>query len=149
MMDEISEATQGGAVLENTGDNAIFIKAIHRAVGMGVNAANLDEVVIFLEKEIDGYRDKIEAIQTALNEKCDKIKCLENRNATQAQTIKNQEKERNEQIKELKTRLNAIYGTSQLEAVQENTGAEIIKALSDNGYNISINLFKDNESEES
>lgn len=48
----------------------------------------------------------------------------------------------------MKTRLNAIYGTSQLEAVQENTAGEIIKALSDNGYNISINLFKNDESED-
>lgn len=69
MMDEISEATQGGAVLENTGDNAIFIKAINRAVGMRVNTANLDEVVIFLEKEIDGYRDKIERLEAYIDGK--------------------------------------------------------------------------------
>lgn len=48
----------------------------------------------------------------------------------------------------MKTRLNAVYGISQLEAVQENAAGEIIKALSDNGYNISINLFKNDESEE-
>lgn len=53
-----------------------------------------------------------------------------------------------EKIEKLKSRLNSIYGTSRLEAVQENTVAEIIKALSDNGYNtITVNCYKDIESE--
>lgn len=47
--------------------------------------------------------------------------------------------------------MNTIYGVhgiSQLEAVQENTATEIIKALADNGYNtITINCYKDIESE--
>lgn len=51
-------------------------------------------------------------------------------------------------IEVLKTRSNTIYGTTQLEAVQENTAAKIIKALADNGYNtITINCYKDIESE--
>ena len=55
------------------------------------------------------------------------------------------------QNRALKMRLNGFYGDknfTQLEAVQENTAAEIIKALSDNGYNtITINCYKDIESE--
>lgn len=73
-------------------------------------------MIVFLENEIDMYRDKIAKL---LDEKT-----------------------------EMKTRLNAVYGISQLEAVKENTAGEIIKALADNGYNISINLFKNDESEE-
>lgn len=72
-------------------------------------------MIVFLENEIDMYRDKIAKL---LDEK-----------------------------EIMKTRLNAVYGISQLESVQENTAGEIIKALSDNGYNISINLFKNDESE--
>ena len=56
-----------------------------------------------------------------------------------------------EKIEKLKSRLNSIYGaknyTETLEAIQESTAGEIIKALSDNGYNVSINLFKNDESE--
>lgn len=94
----------------------IFAKAVRRAKVNGVEEFDRYGVIVFLENEIDMYRDKIAKL---LDEK-----------------------------QELKTRLNAIYGVSQLEAVQENTAAEIIKALSDNGYNISINLFKNDESEE-
>lgn len=44
---------------------------------------------------------------------------------------------------------NAREMPAQLEAVQENTATEIIKALADNGYNtITINCYKDTESEE-
>lgn len=44
---------------------------------------------------------------------------------------------------------NARETPTRLEAVRENTAAEIIKALSDNGYNtITINCYKDTESEE-
>lgn len=94
-------------------DQEQFTKALNRAGNSGVEIADLCNVVVFLENEIDMYRDKIGKL---LDEK-----------------------------EELKTRLNAIYGTSQLEAVQENTKAnEIIKALADNGYKtITINCYKD------
>lgn len=94
----------------------IFAKAVRRAKVNGVEEYDRYGVIVFLENEIDMYRDKIGKL---LDEK-----------------------------EVMKTRLNAIYGTSQLEAVQENTAGEIIKALSDNGYNISINLFKNDESED-
>ena len=94
-------------------DQEQFTKALNRARNSGVEIAELCNVVVFLENEIDMYRDKIGKL---LDEK-----------------------------EESKTRLNAIYGTSQLEAVQENTKANgIIKALADNGYKtITINCYKD------
>ena len=47
-----------------------------------------------------------------------------------------------------KALINRESETTTLKAVQENTTAEIIKALSENGYNtITINCYKDIESE--
>lgn len=109
-MDEMSEATQGGAVFENTGDNSVFITCIDMARRSGINPTHYDEVIIFLGKKIDYYRDK--------------IKYLENR-------LYNKDIKTNESI-------------TTLEGVQSNTTAEIIKALSDNGYNtIVMNCHKD------
>lgn len=69
-------------------------KAIGRARNAHVDLTSNFDVVVFLEKEIDRYREKIK----------------------------------------------------QLEAVQDNTVGEIIKALSDNGFNsISINIYKSKE----
>lgn len=89
----------------------IFAKAVRRAKVNGVSEFDRYGVIVFLENEIDMYRDKIAKL---LDEKAES---------------------------------NNGYNLSQLEAVQENTAGEIIKALSDNGYNISINLFKNDESE--
>lgn len=91
----------------------IFAKAVRRAKVNGVEEFDRYGVIVFLENEIDMYRDKI-------------AKLLE-------------EKE------EMKTNFNSI---SQLEAVQKNTLQQIIKAISESGYNISINCFKNDESEE-
>lgn len=103
----------------NMEEHEIFTNAIKRAKNSGVEIAELCNVVVFLEKEIDSYRNKIEYLE--------------------------------HHIEVLKTRMNAIYGVhgiSQLNAVRENTAAEIIKALADNGYNtITINCYKDIESE--
>lgn len=90
----------------------IFAKAVRRAKINGVEEYDRYGVIVFLENEIDMYRDKIAKL---LDEKAES---------------------------------NNGYNLSQLEAVQENTAGKIIKALSDNGYNISINLFKNDESEE-
>lgn len=87
----------------------IFAKAVRRAKVNGVSEFDRYGVIVFLENEIDMYRDKIAKL---LDEKAES------------------------------------NFTSQLEAVRESTAGEIIKALSDNGYNISINLFKNDESEE-
>lgn len=105
-MNELSESIHN--------DREIYAKAVRRAKVNGVGEFDRYGVIVFLETEIDMYRDKI------------------------AKLLDGKEK--------LKTRLNAIYGTSQLEAVQENTAGEIIKALADNGYNtITINCYKDIE----
>lgn len=94
-------------------DREIFAKAVRRAKVSGVEEFDRYGVIVFLENEIDMYRDKIG-------------KLLE-------------EKE------ELTTRLNHM---SQLDAVQENGAAEIIKALADSGFNtITINCYRDSESE--
>lgn len=107
-MNELSEAIHN--------DREIFAKAVRRAKVNGVEEYDRYGVIVFLEKEIDMYRNKIEKL---LDEK-----------------------------EKLKTRLNAVDGTTRLEAVQENTTAEIIKALADNGYNtIAINCYKDIEKE--
>lgn len=46
----------------------------------------------------------------------------------------------------METGLNTMHYVSQLEAVQENAVGEIIKALSDNGFNnISMNIYKTKE----
>lgn len=104
-MNELSEAIHN--------DRNIFAKAVRRAKVSGVEEYDRYGVIVFLENEIDMYRDKI-------------AKLLE-------------EKE------EMKTKFNSV---SQLEAVQENTTAGIIKALADNGYNtITINCYKDIEKE--
>jgi hypothetical protein len=63
---------------------------------------------------------------------------------------------KHKRISELENLVHKMYGEcvrpneyTQLEAVQQSTTAEIIKALSDNGYNtITINCYKDTESEE-
>ena len=97
-------------------DKEIYEKAARRAKANGVDATKYSDIIVFLENEIDMYRDKI---NTLLNEK-----------------------------EIMETRINSICGVSQLEAVQENTTTEIIKALADNGYNtITINCYKDIESE--
>lgn len=122
-MNELSEAIHN--------DRDIFAKAVRRAKINGVEEYDRYGVIVYLENEIDCYREKIKGMQAALDNKCD--------------TIAN-----------LKQIVNRMYGecikiqpTTQLEAVQQNTTAEIIKALSDNGYNtITINCYKDLESEE-
>lgn len=47
-------------------DNEVFTKALNRARNSGVEIIELCNVVVFLEKEIDMYRDKI---ATLLDEK--------------------------------------------------------------------------------
>ena len=122
-MNELSETIHN--------DRDIFAKAVRRAKINGVEEYDRYGVIVYLENEIDSYRNKINAMQAALDNKCDKIT-------------------------DLKQLVNRIYGecikiqpSTQLDAVQQSVTAEIIKALSDNGYNtITINCYKDTESEE-
>lgn len=112
-------------------DKELYEIAVKRARNCGVVSSNSFDIIVCLEKEIECYRNKIAAMQTALDNKSDKIA-------------------------DLKRLVHRMYGecikiqpTTQLEAVYESTAVEIIKALSDNGYNtITINCYKDIESEE-
>lgn len=82
-----------------------------------------DNIIIALEKECEHYRDKIGNLESQIKEAAGVIT-------------------------ELHRRLEAINETT-LEAVQDNTMGDIIKALADNGYNtITINCYKGIESEE-
>lgn len=115
-----------GDTFENTGDNSVFITCIDRARRSGINPTHYDEVIIFLGKEIDCY--------------CEIIEHFENIVAKQRGEIAN--------LQGFRSAVNSHYGFTQLEAVPESTAGEIIKALSDNNYNIiTINCYKDNESE--
>ena len=92
-------------------DEEIFEKTVRRIKNTWGTMSH-SEIIICLAKEIDCYRNKINCMQAALDEKSDKIK-------------------------NLKTHF------SELEEIRENAVGEIIKALSDNGYdNITISAFK-------
>lgn len=112
--------------MRNLNDDEIYEKAVKCYLNATHNTNVLYErVIVFLEKEIMCYRDKIEHLETCLDGMKEKTTRLE-------QTIG---KMYGECIK--------IQPSETLEAVQENTAAEIIKALADNGYNtITINCYK-------
>lgn len=100
--------------IHTTHDRECFERAIKRAKFCG--AYSTFDTIVFLEKEIDSYRNTIEKMKTIPNA----------------------------------ARIAAGFEpVAQLEAVQENTVNEIIKALANNGYNtITINCYRDTESEE-
>jgi hypothetical protein len=93
-------------------DKEIYEKAARRAKANGVDMTIYSNI-IFLEKEIDDYRAKIQRMKAyidGVNERAARL-------AQQPTT---------------------------LEAMQENTTTEIIKALSDNGFKtITINCYKE------
>lgn len=102
-------------------DIELFNQAIARyKTATCKNGFNFDKVISFLENEIQQYRETIKNLESYIEDLNHKNEILS-------------------------------YGVekTQLEAVQENTTAgEIIKALSENGYNtITINCYKDIESE--
>lgn len=86
-------------------DDEYFERATKRAKLFGQYSTF--DVIVFLEKQIEGYKEKIDELTAKAKR------------------------------------------TAQLEAVQGNTIDDIIKALSENGYNmISVNAYKNTESEE-
>lgn len=90
-------------------DREFFERATKRAGRYGANTTF--DAIVFLEKEIEEYRNKTDTLTKII--------------------------------------YNTARKTTQLEAVQENTVNEIIKALANNGYNtITINCYRDTESEE-
>ena len=129
-MNELSESIYN--------DRNIFAKAVRRAKVNGVEEFDRYGVIVFLEKEIDSYRERIEAMHTALNEKCEKMSYYEERIECLHERLVNMQGD-------LKAACDKVVT---LESAKENTAGEIIKALSDNGYtNISVNFYK-TESEE-
>lgn len=113
-------------------DQEYYEKAVARAENNTpqTKVLNFREIIIFLEKEIGRYREKINCMDAYIEGK-------------------------HKRIAELERLVHKLYGecikiepTTQLDAVKESTAAEIIKALADNGYNtITINCYKDIESE--
>lgn len=69
----------------NMKDMEIYEKAVKRAKVNGVDVMNYTDTVIFLEKEIDMYRDKIAKL---LEEKEDMKTCLAVRKTTASEIIK-------------------------------------------------------------
>lgn len=94
-------------------DKEIYEKAARRAKANGVDVTMYSNIIVFLEKEIDDYRAKIQRMEAY----------IDGQNARAARLAQQ---------------------PITLEAVQENTTTEIIKALSDNGFKtITINCYKE------
>ena len=108
-------------------DNVVFAKCIERAQRSGVNISNLDDVIVFLGREIDRYWDKLIHLESRIEELHGELHVA------------------NKALHE------ATMGTVQettLEAVKESTTSEIIKVLSEHGYNtITVNCYKDTDTE--
>lgn len=106
--------------------NAVFAKCVKRAKNSGVNVLKPTDVIVFLGREIEDYRRKLDYAESRIQAPCEeqmRISQLEQ-----------------ELIKERKV----LDKTSTLEAIQENGITEIIKALSDNGFKtITINCYKE------
>lgn len=97
-------------------DNKIFEKAYERAKKAIGDRSSLTEMIVFLEKEIDDYRRKLDYAEKRIQALC----------AQQMQNIQIEQK-LNKERKELH---------------KPATAAEIIKAAAVNGYDITINFFK-------
>ena len=119
----------------------LFNQAIARyKTATGKNGFN-DEVIVFLENEIEQYREKIKNLESDINDY--KYACYEK--AVEIRKLCRMCDDFKVQNERLKAQNETV---TTLDAVQENGAAEIIKALSNNGYNtITINCYKDNESE--
>lgn len=93
-------------------DAALYDKTIERLKVMRVDVTHMIPTVVALVKEIDTYRGRIDAL--------------------------------NSYVGELHGQIDALKATSSavLEAMPDSTLDSIIKAISDNGYEITINLFK-------
>ena len=88
------------------------------------NEANFDEVITFLENEIEQYRETIKNLESYIED----LKNDNNDLSFYVKTGKEHIKFLRKHVKEL-TDANTI-----LEKTQNDTFAEIIKALSENGY---------------
>lgn len=123
-------------------ENEAYDRAIKRMGNIGIDACYQSLIIAVLqlkietqEKEIDSYHEKITNLEQAL----DGSKRILADETTKAQ----------KRIEELQDQLRIARNSvqfSQLEAVtQESTLGEIIKAMAESGYNISISLYKSEE----
>lgn len=114
--------------------NVLHNQTIYRLYKNGVDVTNSVDVVVALQNEIDIYREEIEREREINGDLREKINHMERVFAAQ-----------NRIVSKLKI-CSCTNDPTTCEAVQENTTAEIIKALADNGYNtITINCYKDIE----
>lgn len=108
-------------------DKDIFEKAVTRARGNAIARGKKDgisdyEIIIELEREIDYYRERILNFQDVLKRK----------NIIIAELKEQRER-----------RINDMQNApAVLEQLSDNAFNGIIKAAAENGYSISINLFK-------
>lgn len=102
----------GDAIKISEKDADLYGKTIERLKVMRVDVTHMIPTVAALAKEIETYRGRIDAL--------------------------------NSYVGELHGQIDALKATSSavLEAMPDSTLDSIIKAISDNGYEITINLFK-------
>lgn len=105
----------GDAIKISEKDADLYDKTIERLKGMRVDVTHMIPTVAALAKEIETYRGRIDAL--------------------------------NSYVGELHGQIDVLKATSStvLEATPDSTLDGIIKAISDNGYEVSINLFKTGE----
>ena len=115
-------------------DLELFNRAIARyKTATCKNGFNFDEVISFLENEIEQYRETIKNLESYIEH----LKNDNNDLSFYVETGKEHIKFLRKHVKEL-TDANTI-----LEKTRNDTITEIIKALADNGYtNISVNFYK-------
>ena len=105
----------GVAIKISEEDAELYDKTIERLKVMRVDVTHMIPAVVALAKEIETYRGRIDAL--------------------------------NSYVGELHGQIDALKATSSaiMETTPDSTLDSIIKAISDNGYEISINLFKTGE----
>lgn len=101
-------------------DDKIFHKAFERAKKVIGSGASHSEVIVFLEREIDGYREKISCMEKHIS--------LLNK------------------ITEMQREPAKVETMPTFELLPKTAAGEIIKALADNGFDtITINAYKSKE----
>ena len=115
-------------------DNKIFEKAYKRVTNVIGNRAALTEIIVFLEKEIDDYRRKLDYSESRIQALC----------AQQIQNIQIEQKLNKEQKELHKPATLEPMPTFNLPP--KTAVVEIIKEFADNGYNsITITAYRDQE----
>lgn len=118
-------------------DQELYERAMERMKKAGVSSSSLSsriDNVIFLEKEIEDYRRKLDYAESRIHALC----------AQQMQTIQLEQK-LNKEWEELHKPA-MVEPMPTFELLPKTAAGEIIKALADNGFDtITINTFKSKE----